>query len=55
MLVTSWPGFIIGLNMFAIDITNLGGVARRKNGSEEEMFYNMIHYNLQVVTNSTEI
>ena len=33
--------------MFTIDITNLGGVARRKNGSEEEMFYNMIHYNLQ--------
>ena len=47
MLVTTWPGFIIGLNMFAIDITKLGGVAKRKNGSQEEMFYNMIHYNLQ--------
>ena len=47
MLVTTWPGFIIGLNMFAIDIRKLGGVAKRKNGSQEEMFYTMIHYNLQ--------
>ena len=50
LLVTSWPGFIIGLNMFAIDIKSLGGIARRKNGSEEEMFYHLIHYNLQEET-----
>ena len=36
--------------MFAIDIKSLGGLARRKNGSEEEMFYHMIHYNLQEET-----
>ena len=47
MLLTSWPGFIIGLNMFGLDIRGLGGTVRRKNGSEEGMFYHLIYYNLQ--------
>ena len=41
--------------MFAIDIRSLGGTARRKNGSEEEMTYHMIHYNLQVGTQSPRV
>ena len=47
LLLTSWPGFIIGLNMFGLDIRALGGTVRRKNGSEENMFYHLIYYNLQ--------
>lgn len=33
--------------MFGLDIRSLGGTVRRKNGSEEGMFYHLIYYNLQ--------
>lgn len=33
--------------MFSLDIRKLGGTAKRKDGSVEEMFYHMVYYNLQ--------
>ena len=33
--------------MFALDIRKLGGTAKRQDGTEEEMFYHMVYYNLQ--------
>jgi len=45
--VDDYPGFIIPVNMFAIDIRKLGGVLRRQNGSEESLRFGRLMYNLQ--------
>ena len=47
LLVEDYPGFIIPVNMFAIDIRNLGGKVIRQSGEEEDLRIGGINYNLQ--------
>ena len=49
LLVEQYPGFIIPVNMFAIDIRKLGGVIKRQNSSnvEEPWVFERVLYNLQ--------
>ena len=47
LLVEDYPGFIIPINMFAIDIRKLGGKVRRQSGVEEDLKFSSISYNLQ--------
>ena len=51
LLVDQYPGFIIPINMFAIDIRTLGGVIRRQNSTnvevEEPWEFERVIYNLQ--------
>ena len=49
LLVEQYPGFIIPINMFAIDIRKLGGTIKRRNSSDvnEPWVFERVVYNLQ--------
>ena len=50
MLVEQYPGFIVPVNMFALDLRGLGGVIRRQNTTETEAepwVFHRVLYNLQ--------
>ena len=52
MLVEQYPGFIVPVNMFALDLRGLGGVIRRQNTTETEAepwVFHRVLYNLQQV------
>ena len=58
MLVEQYPGFIVPVNMFALDLRGLGGVIRRQNTTETEAepwVFHRVLYNLQQVDTANNI
>ena len=49
LLVEQYPGFIIPINMFAIDIRKLGGTIKQRNSTDvnEPWVFERVVYNLQ--------
>ena len=58
MLVEQYPGFIVPVNMFALDLRGLGGVIRRQNTTETEAepwVFHRVLYNLQQVDTANNL